>query len=116
MLKDGIVLEDSESRIVVNQYSFCELIKYILVHYVDISYLDASEIVNNSHLAKPIKSVMDAMLLGHEYAYYWAMSIYYGHMYWEKGIPSQPDDLKAYFEWEYNIMKQYNLKELLLFE
>ena len=63
MLKDGIVLEDSDGRIVVNQYSFCELVKYILVHYAGITYAGASEIVDNSHLANPIKSVMDAGLL-----------------------------------------------------
>ena len=39
MLKDGVVLEDNGGRIVINQYSFCELIKHLLKHYVKISYL-----------------------------------------------------------------------------
>jgi len=34
MLKDGIVFKDGGDRIVVNQYSFCELIKHLLSHAV----------------------------------------------------------------------------------
>ena len=109
MLKDGVVLEDDSDRIIVNQYSFCELIKRLLTHYVGISYEDASKMVAQSHLAEPISNVMDAGLLGHEYPYYWAMNLYYGEAYWEKGIPAQPDDLEAYFELENSIMKHYNL-------
>ena len=111
MLKDGVVLEDDSDRIIVNQYSFCELIKRLLTHYVGISYEDASKMVAQSHLAEPISNVMDAGLLGHEYPYYWAMNLYYGEAYREKGIPAQPDDLEAYFELENSIMKHYNLNE-----
>ena len=111
MLKDSVVLEDSGNMIIVNQYSFCELIKHLLTHYVKISYEKASEIVSKSHLAKPISSIMDAGLLSHEYPYYWAMTLYYGEMYWEKGIPAQPDDMTAYFKLENNILKRYNLNK-----
>ena len=111
MLKDSVVLEDSGNRIIVNQYSFCELIKHLLTHYVKISYEKASEMVSKSHLAKPISSRMDAGLLSHEYPYYWAMTLYYGEMYWEKGIPAQPDDMTAYFKLENNILKRYNLNK-----
>ena len=111
MLKDSVVLEDSGNRIIVNQYSFCDLIKHLLTHYVKISYEKASEMVSKSHLAKPISSIMDAGLLSHEYPYYWAMTIYYGEMYWEKGIPAQPDDMTAYFKLENNILKRYNLNK-----
>ena len=111
MLKDSVVLEDSGNRIIVNQYSFCELIKHLLTHYVKISYEKASEMVSKSHLAKPISSIMDAGLLSHEYPYYWAMTLYYGDMYWEKGIPAQPDDMTAYFKLENNILKRYNLNK-----
>lgn len=114
MLKDGVILNDNNDIFVINQYSFCELIKHLLVYYVGISYTNASKIVDNSHLAKPISSIIEASLLGHEYAYYWAMSLYYGNMYWQKGIPAQPDDLAAYFELEDSIIKQYDLKETLI--
>lgn len=85
MLKDGVVLEDSGGRIVINQYSFCELIKHLLTHYVKISYENASEIVSQSHLVTPISSAIDARLLNHEY-------------------PSQPNDMTAYFELENSII------------
>ena len=111
MLKDSVVLEDSGNMIIVNQYSFCELIKHLLTHYVKISYEKASEMVSKSHLAKPISSIMDAGLLSHEYPYYWAMTLYYGEMYWEKGIPAQPDNMTAYFKLENNILKRYNLNK-----
>lgn len=111
MLKDSVVLEDSGNMIIVNQYSFCELIKHLLTHYVKISYEKASEMVSQSHLAKPISSIMDAGLLSHEYPYYWAMTLYYGDMYWEKGIPAQPDNMTAYFKLENNILKRYNLNK-----
>ncbi len=71
MLKDGIVFIDGGDRIVVNQYSFCELIKHLLSHYVGISYEIASETVSQSHLAKPVSNAIEAVLLSHEYPYYW---------------------------------------------
>ena len=111
MLKDSVVLEDSGNRIIVNQYSFCELIKHLLTHYVKISYEKASEMVSKSHLAKPNSSIMDDGLLSHEYPYYWEMTLYYGEMYWEKGRPAQPDDMTAYFKLENNILKRYNLNK-----
>ena len=111
MLKDSVVLEDSGNMIIVNQYSFCELIKHLLTHYVKISYEKASEMVSQSHLATPISSITEAGLLSHEYPYYWAMTLYYGDMYWEKGIPAQPDNMTAYFKLENNILKRYNLNK-----
>lgn len=111
MLKDGVILENGGNRIIVNQYSFCELIKHLLTHYVGISYEKASKIVDESHLAKPISSIMDAGLLRHEYPYYWAISLYYGNMCWEKGIPTQPDDMTTYFELEDSIIKHYHLNK-----
>ena len=68
MLKDGIVFKDGGNRIV---FSFCELIKHLLSHYVGISYEIASETVSQSHLAKPVSNAIEAVLLSHEYPYYW---------------------------------------------
>lgn len=111
MLKDGVILYDHDNKIVFNQYSFCELMKHLLSYYVHISYAEASEIVDHSSFAKPVSDIMDASLLAHEYTYYWSMILYYGNVYWEKGIPAEPDDLTAYFRLENSIMKQYNLNE-----
>ena len=98
MLKDGIVFKDGGNRIVFNQYSFCELIKHLLSHY-----------------AKPVSNAIEAVLLSHEYPYYWAMKLYYGNMYWEKGIPAQPSDMKAYFELENSIKDNYKLNDPFIF-
>ena len=111
MLKDGIVFIDGDNKIVVNQYSFCELIKHLLSNYVGISYEIASETVSQSHLAKPVSNAIEAVLLSHEIPYYWAMKLYYGNMYWEKGIPEQPSDMKAYFELENSIKDNYKLND-----
>lgn len=112
MLKDGIVLEEGDGRLVFNQYSFCEWIKHLLTHYVGISYEEASELVDNSHLAEPVDRLTDAALLAHEDAYYWAMLLYYGNVYWLKGIPELPEDRRAYRELKKSILKKYGLKEM----
>ena len=80
--------QDEQCCMVFNQESFCELIKHLLKCYVCISYAEASALVQQSHLAEPVATYMEAALLNHEYPYYWAMSLYYGDMYWLKGIPA----------------------------
>ena len=110
MLKDGIVLYDGNNRIIFNQHSLCELVKHLLIHYAGISYEEAAKTVEESPLAEPISNAIEAVLFGHEYPYFWAMHIYYGNMYWEKGIPAQPDDLDAYFELENSIIRKYGLR------
>lgn len=116
MPKDGFVLKDELSCMIFNQKSFCELIKHLLTSYVGISYAEASELVEQSHLSEPVATYMEAALLNHEYPYYWAMSLYYGDMYWLKGIPAQADDLEAYFRLEDDIICKYNLKEPFVYE
>lgn len=111
MPQDGIVLKDEQCRMVFNHESFCELIKHLLKFYVGISYAEASTLVEQSHLAEPVTTYMEAALLNHEFPYYWAMSLYYADMYWLKGIPAQPDDLEAYFRLEDDIICTYDLKE-----
>lgn len=111
MVQDGIILEDEDGKIIFNQKSFCELIKYILVELVGISYEEASVLVDNSPLAVPVKDSMDASLFGHEDTYFWAMNLYYGNCYWMKGIDAQPKDYNAYIALEDKILKEHHLKE-----
>ena len=66
MPKDGTVLKDEQSRMVFNQESYCELIKHLLKNYVGISYAEASALVEQSHLAEPVATYMEAALLNHE--------------------------------------------------
>ena len=53
MVRDGLVFKDEDGQVIFNQYSFCELVKHLLVELVGISYEDASQIVECSPLAVP---------------------------------------------------------------
>ena len=44
MVRDGLVFKDEDGQVIFNQYSFCELVKHLLVELVGISYEDASQI------------------------------------------------------------------------
>ena len=51
MVRDGIVFKDEDGQVILNQHSFCELVKHLLVELVGISYEEASQIVERSPLA-----------------------------------------------------------------
>ena len=38
MVRDGLVFQDEDGQVIFNQYSFCELVKHLLVELVGISY------------------------------------------------------------------------------
>ena len=111
MLRDGLVFKDEDGQIIFNQYSFCELVKHLLVELVGISYEEASQIVDRSPLAEPVADAMGVAMFSHDLPYYWAMFFYYGNGYWQKGIPAQPEDMDAYEALENKIMEKYDLKE-----
>lgn len=111
MVRDGIVLKDEDTQVTFNQHSFCELVKRLLVELVRISYEEASQRVDPSPLTAPVADVMDVAIFSHELPYYWAMFLYYGNGYWQKGIPAQPEDMDTYEALEEKIMEKYDLKE-----
>ncbi len=111
MLHDGLVFKDEAGQVIFNQYSFCELVKHLLVELVGISYEEASQIVERSPLAKPVADALGVSIFSHDMPYYWAMLFYYGNGYWQKGIPAQPEDMDAYFALEKQIMEKHHLKE-----
>lgn len=82
MARDGLVFKDEDGQVIFNQYSFCELVKHLLVELVGISYEEASQIVERSPLAAPVDNVMGVAIFSHELTYYWAMFFYYGNGYW----------------------------------
>ena len=47
MVRDGLVFKDENGQVIFNQYSFCELVKHLLVELVGISY----EAVSYTHLS-----------------------------------------------------------------
>ena len=73
MVRDGLVFKDEDGQVIFNQYSFCELVKHLLVELVGISYEDASQIVECSPLAEPVADALGAAVFSHELPYYWAM-------------------------------------------
>ena len=79
VLRDGLVFKDEDGQVIFNQYSFCELVKHLLVELVGISYEEASQIVERSPLAAPVDNVMGVAIFSHELTYYWAMFSYYGN-------------------------------------
>ena len=96
MVRDGLVFKDEDGQVIFNQYSFCELVKHLLVELVGISYEEASQTVERSPLVAPVSNVMGVAVFSHDLPYYWAMFFYYGNGYWwEKGIPAQPDRGRA---------------------
>ena len=106
MVRDGLVFKDEDGQVIFNQYSFCELVKHLLVELVGISYEEASQIVERSPLAAPVANIMGVAIFSH-----WAMFFYYGNGYWQKDIPAQPEDMDAYEALENKIMEKYDLKE-----
>ena len=111
MVKDGLVFKDEDGQVIFNQYSFCELVKHLLVELVGISYAEASQTVERSPLAAPVADALGVAVFSHELPYYWAMFFYYGNGYCQKDIPAQPEDMDAYEALENKIMEKYHLKE-----
>lgn len=84
MVRDGLVFKDEDGQVIFNQYSFCELVKHLLVELVGISYEEASQIVERSPLAEPVADAMGVAIFSHDLPYYWAMFFYYGNGYWQR--------------------------------
>ena len=76
MVRDGLVFKDENGQVIFNQYSFCELVKHLLVELVGISYEEASQTVERSPLAAPVSNVMEVVVFSHDLPYYWAMFFY----------------------------------------
>lgn len=74
MVKDGLVFKDEDGQVIFNQYSFCELVKHLLVELVGISYAEASQTVERSPLAAPVADALGVAVFSHELPYYWAMT------------------------------------------
>ena len=105
MVRDGLVFKEEDDQVIFNQYSFCELVKRLLVELVGISYEEASQIVERSPLVEPVTDTMEVAIFSHELPYYW------NGYWWEKGIPAQSEDMDAYEALEKKIMEKYDLKE-----
>ena len=73
MVRDGLVFKDENGQVIFNQYSFCELVKHLLVELVGISYEEASQTVERAPLAEPVADAVGVAIFSHDRPYYWAM-------------------------------------------
>ena len=107
------MFNDEDGQIIFNQYSFCELVKHLLVELVGISYEEASQIVERSPLAEPVADALGVAIFSHDLPYYWAMFLLLmGTVLVGKGYSSAgPEDMDAYEALENKIMEKYHLKE-----
>ncbi|WP_044240610.1 hypothetical protein [Flexithrix dorotheae] len=111
-LQDNLPFKDEDESLIFNHYSFCELIKHIMVKYGKIPYQEANEKLKQSFLINTPNTFEDVYQLTHELEYHWAMLLLHGNMYWTKGIPSDFNGFKdEYIKWEKEIIKKYNLKK-----
>ena len=69
MVRDGLVFNDEDGQVIFNQYSFCELVKHLLVELVGISYEEASQIVERSPLAEPVADALGVAIFSHDLFY-----------------------------------------------
>ena len=69
MVRDGLVFKDEDGQVIFNQYSFCELVKHLLVELVGISYEEASQIVERSPLAEPVADALGVAIFSHDLFY-----------------------------------------------
>ena len=111
-LKDHLHFADADFSVVFNHYSFCELIKHIMVEYGNVTYDAAAEKLKKSYLIKIPNSINDVEYLTQELEFHWAMLLVHGNMYWLKGIPSDFNDFKEdYLKWESETRLKHNLKK-----
>ena len=66
MVRDGLVFKDENGQVIFNQYSFCELVKHLLVELVGISYEEASQTVERSPLAEPVADAVGVAIFSHD--------------------------------------------------
>ncbi len=110
-LNDNLVFEDETEHIIFNHYSFCELIKHIMVQYGNIDYENANKKVEESFLQNVPTSAMQVLQLSHELEYHWAMLLLHGNMYWLHGIRSDYNEFEEeYKAWEAETVAKFDIK------
>lgn len=108
-LKDNLQFKDTTNGIVFNHFSFCEMVKHIMVKYGNITYKNADKKLKNHFLIEVPKSLSEIHHITHELEFHWAMLILHGDRYWTKGISNDFED--EYLNWQEKIRLKYKLKE-----
>ena len=118
-MRDHILVSDGKNTVIVNQRSFCELIKWLLVEYLGVSYEAASlRVEEKADFFASLDNVMSAALESHNWPYYYtALDLYlggHGPAQAEAGIlpsPNTPEGLDLYVDIERTILIAHHLKE-----
>lgn len=111
-LTDGLQFEDTETVVIFNHLSFCELLKHTMVKYGKVDYDLANKKLSNSFLSRIPRTINDIEFITHELEFHWAMLLAYGDMYWTKGIPSDTNEFHdEYSTWRTETIQKYNLKK-----
>ena len=120
-MRDNIVLSDGTDTIVVNQLSYCELIKWLIVKYTGVSYQEAAACVEQ-HIPffEGIDNFLSASLESHSWPYYYtAMDLFFGgHIHAQPVLPppDTPERLGLYEKIEESILREHSLKEPIIWE
>ncbi|MDE6954815.1 MAG: hypothetical protein K2P18_03505 [Oscillospiraceae bacterium] len=118
-MRDNIILSDGTDIVIVNQYSCCELFKWLIVEYAGVSYQQANACVETRiPFFEGIDTFLSASLHGHDWPYYYsAMDMYFGNHLPENAIlppPDSPEGLALYENIEAGILRKHNLKEPII--
>lgn len=111
--------EDRGEKVIINPKSFRELIKWLIVEYVGVSYEKASvSVEQRTPYFEGINSLKDAYFVGHDWPYFYtAMDIYFGghghdiDVFLINERPDAPGGLELYGKIEKAILCEHDLKE-----
>ena len=119
-MKDNIILSDEKGQIVINLRSYCELLKWLIVEYVGVSYKEANSCVeqHSNYFDDFELTTMRATLESHSWPYYYLAMDFYFEDYRKattiKPSPDMREGLTLYMEIENRILNEHNLKDPFL--
>lgn len=120
-MRDNITLSDGKDTIIVNQRSYCELIKWLIVRYAGVSDQEAAACVEQRiPFFEGIDNFLSAALESHGWPYYYtAMDMFFGgHIHARPVLPppDTPEGLELYETIEDGILREHDLKEPIIWE
>ena len=120
-MKDNIVLSDGTDTILVNQLSYYELIKWLIVKYTGVTDQEADVCLEQRiPFFESIDTFLSASLESNDWTYYYtAMDMFFGSHIHAKPVlppPDTPEGLELYERIEGEILREHNLKEPIIWE
>ena len=116
-MKDNVVVSDGNNTVVVNLQSYCELLKWLIVEYIGVSYDEASIGIekHRDYFEDFDMSIISVSLESHDWPYYFAaMSLYFGDYHKAISIiipPCTSEGTELYREIEKRILNEHGLNE-----